>query len=387
MCGAGAQAPSGPPWTSTTAGRAASPAPGGDAIQTSIGPPAPGRLDEAHVRQSDGGPASASRAAIGFEGRVAGAVVAGRHRASAAPSPGCRRCRASRSGRLGADGDRVGRDVARRARRRSTASCTRLRVEPEDVRMRAAAVGDRRDEPLVVEPERPVAPVDHPAVEVGVDPVADRPVEVRARAATAVRSRPPARRGRPGSRRRAAPARGGRLAAIQRPSGDHAGWFAQPGREDLARLARRAASTSTAQIVVRQWRSGSGPRSAVNAIVRPSGCHAMSETPQSPLVTWRGRADLESMTKRCDHRSRWPCSSHRQSVRVMWRATGASSEPDFAAPRRSAAVGPDDEPGRVDLGGEREAPAVGRPGDLADRAMLARPSRLAGRPRVGGRRS
>ncbi len=36
---------------------------------------------------------------------------------------------------------------------------------------------------------------------------------------------------------------------------------------------------STAQIVVRGCRSGSGPRSAVNAIVRPSGCHAMSSTP------------------------------------------------------------------------------------------------------------
>ncbi len=38
-----------------------------------------------------------------------------------------------------------------------------------------------------------------------------------------------------------------------------------------------------------------------------------------------------------------------------------------------------DEAGRVDLGGEREAPAVGRPGDLADRAM---PAHLRG-SRVG----
>ena len=115
-------------------------------------------------------------------------------------------------------------------------------------------------------------------------------------------------------------------AAIQRPSGDHAGWFAQPA---AARTSYGGAgsvgSTSTAQIVVRGWRSGSGPRSAVNAIVRPSGCQAMSSTPKSPCVTWRGRAPRSaSTTNRCDQRSRWPSSSQRQSVRSMWRASGAS---------------------------------------------------------------
>ena len=42
MCGAGAQAPSGPPWTSTTVGSGPRPASGGEAIQVSMGPPGPG---------------------------------------------------------------------------------------------------------------------------------------------------------------------------------------------------------------------------------------------------------------------------------------------------------------------------------------------------------
>ena len=40
--GDGAHAPSGPPWTSTTVGSRSSAAPARVAIQTSIGPPAPG---------------------------------------------------------------------------------------------------------------------------------------------------------------------------------------------------------------------------------------------------------------------------------------------------------------------------------------------------------
>ena len=175
---------------------------------------------------------------------------------------------------------------------------------------------------------------------------------------------------------------GGDPATVRRP-----GRVVRPaaGGEDLARLGALAAhasgsSTSTAQIVVRGWRSGSGPRSVVKAIVRPSGCQAMSETPQSPLVTWRGRAVAQSTTKRCDHRSRWPSSSQRQSVRVMRRARGDGVSATFAFGRAGGdrAGLADDEPRRVDLGGEREAAAVGRPGELADRPVIARSWRAHG---------
>ena len=45
--------------------------------------------------------------------------------------------------------------------------------------MRAAAVADRGDDRAQVEPVRPRPTADHPAVEIGVRPVADRPVEPR----------------------------------------------------------------------------------------------------------------------------------------------------------------------------------------------------------------
>ncbi len=119
------------------------------------------------------------------------------------------------------------------------------------------------------------------------------------------------------------------MAATQRPSGETAGLVAAlPG----ARISRGSAvpaspgpSTSTAQIVDLGARSGCGPRSLVKTTVRPSGCQAMSLTPQSPLVTCRGTAPRSrSTTHRCDQRSRWPSSSQRQSMRSIRRARGLS---------------------------------------------------------------
>ncbi len=93
-------------------------------------------------------------------------------------------------------------------------------------------------------------------------------------------------------------------------------------------------STSTAQIEVRIRRSAPGVGSAEKAMVRPSADHAMSATPQSPAVTWRGTAPrIASTTNRCDQRSRWPASSQRQSARRIRRATGVGSSA-FAAPFR-----------------------------------------------------
>ena len=107
-------------------------------------------------------------------------------------------------------GDRVGRDVAA-GEAPVTASCTRSSGRVG--RRTDATVRGRRSSPRSRSSSSqngPWRPIDHPAVQVGVGPVADRPVEVRARAAAAVRSRRPARRRRPGSGRRAAPARAGR---------------------------------------------------------------------------------------------------------------------------------------------------------------------------------
>ncbi len=129
-----------------------------------------------------------------------------------------------------------------------------------------------------------------------------------------------------------------------------------------------ASSTSTAQIVVRGWRSGSGPRSLVNAIVRLSGCHAMSATPQSPLVTWRGpplgHVDDEQVRPAIEVALLvvppvGPGDAPRDGTVVLGRLAATGDR------RRLA----DDEPGRVDLGREGEPVAVRRPGDLADRPM------------------
>ena len=76
------------------------------------------------------------------------------------------------------DGDRVRRQVAGR-RDRSLDQASGLRVDRVDVRVRASAVRDGGDQTPVIDPGRPVAAVDHPAVEVRVRPVADRAIELR----------------------------------------------------------------------------------------------------------------------------------------------------------------------------------------------------------------
>ena len=178
------------------------------------------------------------------------------------------------------------------------------------------------------------------------------------------------------------------MAAIQRPSGDHAGWLAQPaGGEDLARLGGRGRAAGPAPRFASVDVDGPdrGPRMevGVGAAVGGEGdrsgrpdARRCPTTPQSPLVTWRGRAArARSTTNRCDQRSRWPS--------LVPAPVGAG---DVAGSRRGRLGGglrirsasatdgrrrPDDEPRRIDLGGEGEAPAVRRPGDLADGAVIA----------------
>jgi hypothetical protein len=137
-------------------------------------------------------------------------------------------------------------------------------------------------------------------------------------------------------------------AANQRPSGENAGRPAKPpassSNRGCDRFERGPASTSTAQIFVNGARSASSPRLAANATVRPFGCHVTCSTPQSPRVTCRAGpaarpAAVTSRTNRCDQRSRWPTSSHRQSARATRRAVAAGSF-DERAPSTRRPVGP-----------------------------------------------
>ena len=120
----------------------------------------------------------------------------------------------------------------------------------------------------------------------------------------------------------------------------------------------------------------SGPRAEVNATVRPSGLQAMSDTPQSPEVTWRGVAPGVGVH---DEQVR-PAVQVADAVPAPVRAGDPSGQRAIgrrgpAAPCRPQRRGtsPDEEPRRVHLGREREPAPVGRPGDLADRPEPGRP--------------
>ena len=138
-----------------------------------------------------------------------------------------------------------------------------LRRQVEGRRVSPPSRRDRGDDPVRGRPERSAAARRHPARQVRVGPLADGSVQVR-------REHPRLRR--PidggGDEARAEVVEG--LGLVQadrrrsrRPSGDHAGWLAQPpaartSRGSVASVPSR--STSTAQIVVRGRRSASGPR-------------------------------------------------------------------------------------------------------------------------------
>jgi hypothetical protein len=75
------------------------------------------------------------------------------------------------------------------------------------------------------------------------------------------------------------------MKASRRPSGEKAGQSASPARLASSRTRGRAASIPTDQIWSRGWMVLSGPRSALNAIRRPSGDQAGWSTSKSPLVS------------------------------------------------------------------------------------------------------
>ena len=302
MCGVGHHAPSGPPWTSTMVGSGPSPAPAGEQIQTSIGAAVAGRLDEAHLDRRESRAARPTRWSTGSvsAGALAGVrPVDGRelHRPRAVGGQGGDRS-------VAGDGQGVGR--GRRPRRRSSLASSGVGgstgrpvvgVEPEAARVRPTAVADDGDDRArrraTHGPCRPetIQPVRSVSTQLPIGPVeVGREVDGRA----AALSRRPGRAGcvgltsSSGSVRDDADRRDPAAVGRVRPGG----WPSRraPGsRAARARLVRRRRRRPT-QIVVRGSRSGSGPRSAVKAIVRPSGCQAMSLTPQSPLVTWRGVA-------------------------------------------------------------------------------------------------
>ena len=252
----------------------------------------------------------------------------------------------------------------------------------------ATAIRDAGDERRRVQPLRQHPRVGRPAVQVGVDPAADRPVERGREQPRRSRSHRPARRRCPGSSRRGRPRSGTRpprstarpattpARTAQPPSARTSRGSAARGASRRRRNGRRPRSTAAA----RRPRRVVGPRRRRPR--RPSGAQAIAETPQSPSVTWRGRAPgFASTTNRCCHRSRCPTSSYRQSIRSIRRATGSS--PDFGS-------GADDEPRRVGVQGERE-PLVRRAPTRSRRptarAASGPPTALPGRPSASSGRT
>ena len=286
---------------------------------------APGR---GASRASRRRPASASRSVE----RVVQAGVAVRRRSSA-PSRACPASRARRSARL-APRRSCGSRPHRRPRARSRAtrrSAGSIEKTYGCERPRSEIVATIR---RLVEPERAVPAVHEPAGEVGVDPVADRPVEVRGEMLRRPRA---VGRSEDDAGLMSSSGSGSRMpiAAIQRPSGRPAGWFAQPPG---ARTSRGSACVAVVDVDRPDRRSrvevGLGA-----AIAREGDRPAVGvprdvrDAPVAARDLARSAARQVRSTNRCDQRSRCPSSSQRQSVRVMRRAIGLVVLRRLAAPR------------------------------------------------------
>ena len=148
------------------------------------------------------------------------------------------------------------------------------------------------------------------------------------------RSRRPGRRPAPGSCRRPRPRRHRRTRQASGRRATTPAW--SPGRRPGGRLSVRPLHPWHRRRPSRLRRSGGRRRRGEDPRRTQPSCHLATrqifDTPQSPLVTWRGCAPRRtSTTWRCDHRSTKPSSSQRQSIRVMRRAIGASSPTGLAA--------------------------------------------------------
>src|SRR6188768_1683447 len=275
MCGDGPHAPSGPPWTLTTAGGGVAPAPEGEAIQTSIGPPPPAACTTCISGISNGRcqrDPSAERVRAVWPDCVSGPSPRPTVTSSIARVPSVPR-KATVSAPTAIECVTPSVDVSAR---QSTAVPSPSTVNSHGCeRPRSEIVATILRSPAQNGPWRPYT---------------NQPVR-------SVSGQFPTGRSRPG-----ASSRGGReplagpiitpglisssgsssstpWAAIHAPSGDQAGLVAQPPGARTSRGSAFESSTSTAQIVGRGWRSGSGPRSLEKAIVWPSGCQAISDTP------------------------------------------------------------------------------------------------------------
>ena len=234
--------------------------------------------------------------------------------------------------------------------------------------MRPPLVGDRRHDPLVVEPERPVSPIDDPAVQIRIDPVADRSIEVRseqARLSGAVGRPDDDARDHVVERLRLEQAAGRDPASVGRPRR-----MARPARsEHLARLGAalididRPDRRPPVEVGLRTAIGGERDRSAVGM---PRDVRDAPVAARDLARPGRPRIDDKEVRPSVSMALLVPSPVGAGDVA----GDGGLIRARLPAPRdRPGLAG--DEAGRVDLGGEREAPAVGRPGDLADRAMLA----------------
>ena len=321
-------------------GSAAPPASGGEAIHVSIVAAGPGRQHGSHLR-----PPEAALPARADRGPRPERAALDRHQLRRPPAERAEHRHGAAADRE-VDQRRVG--VRSGERRRPPA---RRRHSPARRPGTPTALPGRgptrsRSPSARSSQAGPVRLSTRPAGQVGVVPVADRPVEVRReRSARAVAV------GRPDEDRRAQvvgsvrvvdaddrqPAAVRRERRAGRPAGRARGPRAAPGPSPAS---PSAASASTAQIDVRGRRSASGLRSAANAIVRPSGCQAMPATPKSPSVSCRasvapGRRHDEQVRPAVEvaptRRSASRCGGSR-------RASGVS--PPAAPARRGTAAGP-----------------------------------------------
>ncbi len=139
--------------------------------------------------------------------------------------------------------------------------------------------------------------------------------------------------------------------------------------EDLARLGTGDIHLDGPDARARQQVRLRAAVADVNATVRPSGLHAMSDTPQSPEVTWRGIGagrDVhdEQVRPAIEVADAVPAPVRPGDPPADGRGVAGSSSGWSSADGRHRA---DQEPRRIHLGGERQPAPVRRPGHLARR--------------------
>ncbi len=247
--------------------------------------------------------------------------------------------------------------------------------------MRAPAVRDRGHDPPVVQPIRTVPAADHPAVEVGIDPVADRPVQLGVQ-----------RVGRGGTVGRAEQDVGAHVVerlALEDPDRGDPATIGRPGGvirpavrgKDLARFGDRARAAALVPPRV----DVDGPDRLVQAQV---GIGSASGGERDRPAVGVPCDVLHAPVASGDLAGSRPRAIHDEQVRPPIQVSFAIPAPvgtrDAASEGRGWVGGPLarlpadrghlalEEARRVDLGGERQASPVRRPRQLPDGAMATR---------------